>query len=370
VTGVPPVWIVTGATGFLGSALLAGLLRRGCSARCVVRGATEADRAAKLRAALGDRAADGWSRIEIVPGNLGEEHLGLSPGGFSALGRGVSHVLHCGARVNMVLPYRLLYAENVRATEELLDLAESHAARFCYIGSLAAVARGVTREPFELIDLVTGGYALTKWTADRLVSVAHQEGRLKAAIFRPARVTADLRTPRSNPDDLLERVIRLCVRLGAVPLLQTSVRLSPVGWVSDVILALSQTDDVWGSAYHVMAVDTLPWSGVIEVLRDSGYALAELPYARWLSAATAAGRYDPQVARVCSALPADGLSFDDRQVRGPLNARRKLADAYPELRSPPLLLKRTIQTWQQTGQLPVPRSARQSHDPQSDKGRT
>jgi thioester reductase-like protein len=307
-----------------------------------------------LRAALDERAADGWSRIEIVPGNLGEEHFGLPPGGFSALGRGVSHVLHCGARVNMVLPYGSLYEENVRATEELLELAESHAARFCYVSSLAAVAKSVTAEPFELIDLVTGGYALTKWTADRLVSVAHQEGRLKAAIFRPGRVTADSCTARSNPDDLLERVIRICVRLGAAPVLQTRVRLSPVDWVSDVIVALSQTDEVWGRAYHVIAADTLPWSGVVEVFRSTGYALAGLPYDSWLSAVVAAGRHDPEVARVCSALPADGLSFDDRQVSGPLNARRKLADAYPDLPPPPLLLKRIIQAWQKTGQLPVP----------------
>lgn len=353
-TGGPPVWLMTGATGFLGSALLAALIGRGCAVRCVVRGTAEADRAARLRAALGERGAGGWSRIEVVPGNLGEEHLGLAPGAFSALGRGVSHVLHCGARVNMLLPFGSLYQENVRATEELVELAASQAASFCYVSSLAAVAKGVTGEPFELTDLVTGGYALTKWTADRLVSVAHQEGRLRSAIFRPGRVTPDSRTGRSNPDDLLERVIRICLRLGAVPALQTSVRLSPVDWVSDVIVALSQADAAWGCAYHVIAADTLPWSGVADILRRAGYALAELPYGRWRSAVAAAGRHDPEAARVCGALPADGLSFDDRQFRGPLNAERRLAAAYPELPAPPLLMRRIIQGWQQAGQIPVP----------------
>lgn len=353
-TGIAAVWLVTGATGFLGSALLADLLRRGCSVRCVVRGVTEADRAAKLRAALGERAVGEWPGIEVVSGDLGEEHLGLSPGGFAALGRDVSHVVHCGARVNMVMPYESLYEVNVRATEDLLALAESSAARFCYISSFAAVANSVTGEPFELSDLVTGGYALTKWAADRLVSVAHQEGRLKAAIFRPGRITADSRTARSNPDDLLERVIRICVRLEAAPVLQTRVRLSPVDWVSDVIVALSLVDGVWGRAYHVIAADTLPWSGVVEVIRGAGYALAELPYDRWLSAAADAGRHDTEVARVCSALPPDGLSFDDRQVSGPLNAKRKLANAYPDLPPPALLLKRNIQAWQKNGLLPPP----------------
>ena len=353
-TGAAQVWLITGATGFLGSALLSGLLSRGCSVRCVVRESSAADGAAMLRAALGDRAAGWWSRVEVVHGDLSEERLGMTPGDFSLLGRDVSHVLHCGARVNMVLPYGSLYAENVGATEDLLRLAESVAARFCYISTIAAVPKGVTGEPFELTSPAAGGYALTKWTADRLVSVAHQEGRIRAAIFRPGRITADSGTARSNPDDLLERVIRICIGLGAAPVLDTTVRLSPVDWVSEVIVALAQRDEALGRAYHVCASETLAWSGVVEVLRGIGYAVDELPYRDWLSAVVSAGRHDPQVARVCGALPSDGLSFDDRTLSGPLNAKRQLAELYPDLPPAPHLLKRAVEAWQKTGQLPVP----------------
>ncbi len=351
--GERSVSLVTGATGFLGAALVDELLSQGDVVRCVVRGATEAERVAKLRAGLDGLAAEGRSRVEAVPGDLSEEFLGLSAGDFAALGEGVHRVVHCGARVNMTLPYGSLYEANVRSTEYLLQLAEGRRARFNYVGSLAAVARTVTGEPFELTEPVSGGYAMSKWSADRLVSVAHQEGRVDAAIFRPGRITAGLALPRSNPDDLLESVVRICVLLGRAPVLETSVRFSPVDWVGRLVVALSGTDGSRGRAYHLIHAETVAWADVVRALDRAGYALAEVPYPSWRAMAIDAGRHDTDVARVASALPAEELSFDDRLTARPRHARRTMADAYPELPPAETLAEQTLAAWQKTGLLPA-----------------
>ncbi|MFF3595736.1 SDR family oxidoreductase [Kitasatospora indigofera] len=348
-----PVTLLTGATGFLGSALAVRLAEQGDTVRCLVRGATAEERAARLRAALDGRLAEEHRhRVEAVPGDLAEERLGLPPAAFEALGQGVSRVVHCGARVNMTLPYQPLYGANVRATEDLLELAEARAASFCYVSSLAAVGRGVTGEPFELTAPVSGGYGLTKWSADRLVSVAHQEGRLRAVVLRPGRITAHSGTARSNPDDLLEGVIRVSARLGLAPVLDTRIRLSPVDWVSRLVVALCGTDRAHGQAYHLIAARTLPWAAVPAALRAAGYRLTDLPYPRWRSAVLDAGRKDPALARIAHALPETPLSFDDRTACEPRNAARTLGDEHPEPPSAERLLEATLSRWQLAGELP------------------
>ncbi|MCX4745052.1 SDR family oxidoreductase [Kitasatospora sp. NBC_01287] len=335
--------LLTGATGFLGAALANRLLTRGHTLRCVVRGATDEERRAKLHAALPD--AD-QRRLEVVAGDLAARDLGRSAAELAALGQGVTHVVHCGARVNMTLPYTALHRTNVGATETLLSLAETASAAFCYVGSLAAVARTVTGEPFELIDPVSGGYGQSKWAADRLVSVAHQEGRVRAVILRPGRATADSRTALGNPDDLLEQVLRLCLRLGVAPALETGVRLSPVDWMAELAVLLAERAPAQGRAYHLVRAESLRWGEVLDVLREVRPELARLPYPSWRELVTEAGRTDPGTARLATSLPPQPLVFDGHPANRPTNARRTLTDAHPEPPAAEMLLRASVAVWE------------------------
>jgi thioester reductase-like protein len=348
-----PVVLLTGATGFFGAALAAELLRQGRPVRCTVRGGSRSARTARLHQALRAAGVAEPAAAEAVPGDLDQERLGLTADGFRALGQGVGLVVHCGARVNTTLPYAALQRCNVQATEELLRLAETASARFAFIGSMAAVAPGVAGEPFELLTPVSGGYGQTKWSADQLVSTAHRERRLVASIFRPGRISPDRRTGRSNPDDLLDGMLRVCVRLGLAPVLETTLRISPVDWVAALVAALLDAEEATGRAHHLVTGTALPWAEAVVTLRASGLPLELLPYPGWRAAALDATRGDPALARIIGALPADRPPLTERPTRGPVNARRVLGHLFPELAPPSELLAGTIAQWQRNGTLPA-----------------
>jgi len=253
----------------------------------------------------------------------------------------------------MALPYKALHAANVASTQQLLDFAAAGGAAFCFVGSISAVSSLSVGEPFELSHPVKGGYAQSKWAADRLASVAHQEGRVNVLICRPGRATADSRTARGNPDDLLEWLIRVCIRLGAVPDLLTGIRLSPVDWVSEVITRLTLREEAYGQAFHVVSAEALPWTEVVDVLVGTGCRLVRLPYPQWRAAVLDLAKEDQSAALMGQALTERPPVFD-RVTSDPERARQVLGEELPALGPARALLADTIRSWRRAGMFADP----------------
>ena len=107
--------LLTGATGFLGSALMHELL-----------GSTAADIVCLVRTpGAWARPVDALhsARVRMVAGDLSRVQLGLGEAHFNELAGQVDAVVHCGAAVNWVYTYSGLRAANVSGTLELLRLA-------------------------------------------------------------------------------------------------------------------------------------------------------------------------------------------------------------------------------------------------------
>ncbi|MGH7859459.1 MAG: SDR family oxidoreductase, partial [Candidatus Binatia bacterium] len=129
--------LVTGASGFLGTALVAKILSSlpdVAELLLVVRsrpGAPAADRV--QRRVLGSnafealRGRDDWLALErkvsTLDGDLREQNLGLSPADMSALA-GVDLVLHCAATVAFDAPVDEAFETNLLGPIRLLDALE------------------------------------------------------------------------------------------------------------------------------------------------------------------------------------------------------------------------------------------------------
>jgi nucleoside-diphosphate-sugar epimerase len=171
-----PLIAVTGATGFIGRALVDALGPE-ARVRALVR------RRDAQTEALARRGTD------LVFGDLAE------PDTATLLARGTDVVIHCGAQMGLADPVRS-YAVNVIGTERLARAARAAGVRrFIYVSSISVL--GATRRPHNLLTEDDepedtdhlNAYARTKYLGESRLHDAGGGGReLSWTIIRPTNV--------------------------------------------------------------------------------------------------------------------------------------------------------------------------------------
>ncbi len=297
---------LTGATGFLGAHLLHELLEQTPGpVLCLVRAADEAAGARRLRRALERRRL--WREVDgdrIVPlvGDLAEPRFGLSEARFEELGRELGAVYHDGARLDLLRSFRELEAPNVGGTREAIRLAcLGRAKPLVYVSTLSVFDADAYRsgervadedDPVDDPSGLAGGYAQTKWVAERLVREAGARG-LPVSIFRPGVVAGNARTGFTNAEDFAGRLFRGCIQLGCTPAeWRGPARVSPVDFVSRAIVWLSLRPESRGRTFHPLNPHLSTVEELLAAARAFGYRLAPAPIGAWrrqLAAAVEAG---------------------------------------------------------------------------------
>lgn len=195
--------MITGATGFLGSALVDLAVRRGLEVRAAVR-----DRARAV-ALLPDA-------VEIVTADLAD------PASLERAARGCSGVLHVAGSVGDSLAHTR--EGNVEGTRRVLAAAGAAGVpRFVHTSSSAAImdATGLVAEEPSGPPALTDPYSVSKAEAEALVLGAARDG-LAACIVNPVNIYGPSpRGPHSYNG------LFLAAARGEVP----TVVDSPVGWV-------------------------------------------------------------------------------------------------------------------------------------------
>jgi len=283
--------LLTGATGFLGAYLLQSILRE-TAARvcCLVRGGESGT--ARIRANLetyGIWDPDFDNRIDVVEGNLERPNAGMPAASYAALSRSIDAVYHCGAAVNWIYPYRRLSGVNVRGTLELLRFAcAARPKEFHYISSSAVCYSTIgprrIDENVDMLPFIRGihmGYAQAKCVAEALVRQAGDRG-LPVAIYRPALISGDSRTGRSNNFDFVSRFIKGCIEMGTAPDLDWLLDCCPVDFAASSIVKLSRNCDS-NAVFHLINPHGRYWQECILWINLFGYPVRVIPYRAWLS---------------------------------------------------------------------------------------
>lgn len=284
--------LLTGATGFLGVTVLEELIARTeGTVVCLVRAANPDEARTRLAAIFLAATAKllPHARVEIVVGDLASPALGLSVEDFERLTADIDLVIHCGAEVNWSKPYQALRAVNVLSVVEIARLCCARRPKpLLFVSTLAVCyAEGSPDQVDESVDMspyLAGmplAYAQAKSVCERLLATLAQRG-LPVTIVRSGLIAGDSRNGRSNPDDLVCRMLCSAVRTGIAPDVDWQVDACSVDFVASAIVALARAPQQGVSTLHVHNPTPRHWREIVAWLNVAGYRTALVPYSDWL----------------------------------------------------------------------------------------
>jgi nucleoside-diphosphate-sugar epimerase len=197
------VLVLTGATGFLGSHLMAALLARGDRLVILGRASGEiglSERIAKLLDWFGYENSRG--QIEPIEVDLLKPFLGLTQHEYHALCAKRGQIIHCASDTRFSEGNRLSSTEtNVHGLKEMINFAEDSRSSFFHYVSTAYVAGSTSSLCAEAPvngDGFANVYEETKARAEKEVAARCTMNGIPYTILRPSIVYGDSRTGRAN----------------------------------------------------------------------------------------------------------------------------------------------------------------------------
>ncbi|WOI44119.1 non-ribosomal peptide synthetase [Acidovorax sp. BLS4] len=283
---------LTGASGFVGSHLLAALLRdTSACVVCHVRAADEAQGRQRLQRAMAERQLGAiWddARIQVVTGDLGAPQLGLDEAAVQRVRDGCDSIYHCAAQVDFLHPYASLKGPNVDSVVTLLEwTSQGRPKTLHYVSTLAVIGQNedggtvTERSALPSWNGLVDGYSQSKWVADALAREAQARG-MPVAIYRLGAVTGDHDHAICNAADLIWRVAHLYADLQSIPDMDLPLNMTPVDDVARAILGLAARASSWGQVYHLVSPAPLRVRDIPPVFERLGLHLEPVALESWL----------------------------------------------------------------------------------------
>jgi thioester reductase-like protein len=262
-----PAVVITGATGILGSAVLAEALQRGHRPVAIMRDSSHEQARARIRAVLGVygmRAAA--EDVDIVNGDVRRTWLGMEPRIAAGLLGCAQAFIHCAASTSFnPKDDNCVWESNVGGVQNVLDLLSNRNVPFYHVSTAyVAGARGGVAFEHELDDRhgFTNAYERSKWHAETSVRNAFESGRVRGAVFRPGIIVG------SSADGAISDFQNIYGFLRLVHLAQTRLagrenvirfegspdtlcNFVPVDWTAKALWQIIEREGASNQAYHL-----------------------------------------------------------------------------------------------------------------------
>jgi len=273
---------VTGSTGYLGSYVVAGLLREHrerlsllVRAHHPLQARERLWRALQLHMDFDEFRSHMDSRVDIYMGDITERDLGLTREVYTRLSDRVDSVIHIAASLNRKSS-KACFNVNLRGSLEVVKLARTVQAtrglrRFSEVSTTAVAGTRKGEVVYEdtAIDWERSDYdpyARTKKFAEHMLHELLPD--VSCLVFRPSIVLGDSRFAATTQFDM----VRAFVMLARLPVLpfnpQWRLDIVPADYVGKAIVALHQKESLEHGCYHLSSgQDSLTYSQIVNSLR-------------------------------------------------------------------------------------------------------
>jgi len=222
--------LITGATGWVGSHLLAECLQSGRGKiHCLVRAEDRDSGMARLRdqlAAIGSALeTDREARIVPLIGDIEQPRLGLDEAQWQQLCTNVDAIYHLAASTNVLDDYATLRHTNVDPLQAVLELALAHHLKPIYCSSPMTVCRRIGTDGIRVLSeervdadpqgLLTG-YAQSKWVAENILQQASSQG-VPVRIYRTSHALPSSRNGLAKRKDTYTSALATASSAAVIP---------------------------------------------------------------------------------------------------------------------------------------------------------
>ncbi|KAL4974125.1 hypothetical protein BDW66DRAFT_153167 [Aspergillus desertorum] len=323
--------LVTGATGSLGSHLVAHLARlpNVQSVICLNRMSGVEPRVRQKEAlaarSLSLRSAEEVKLIVIESDTI-NERMGLPAEQWTYLQENVTHIVHNAWPMNGAAQLSSFEGQ-FHALQNLIELAkciataQRHPVRFQFISSIGTVNGGGALEGRTRIEKVMdNGYNEAKFVCERMIheTLQRHPAVFQAMIVRPGQIAGSEKTGYWNTSEHFPAMVKSSQSLGVFPALAGRLGWTPVDVAARVIAELLLDEVIPEEIYHVDHPIGQSWATVVDMLAGELEA-TKVPFREWLQRVRgcSGGRDNP------ARLMADWLetNFERMSCQGPLDTR-------------------------------------------------
>lgn len=300
----PRAILLTGATGFVGSHLLAELLSTTRAAiYCLVRNSLQEKAEQRLHRVL-DRyqialGAEQLERVHVVPGDVAERDFGMPAQAYQALSRQTDIIYHSASAVNFIQPYSYMKRDNVQGLREIIRFAAQNQTKPLVLLSTISVyswghlhtGKKVMLEsddidqnlPAVITDI---GYVRSKWVMEKIADLAASRG-LPLMTFRLGYATSHSKSGISASYQWWGRLVQTCISSGTVPdLRDLREGLTTVDYMTRAIAHISRNPQATGHKFNLIhqGANNLTLKDFFRLLeRYFDFRFRCLPFDTWLA---------------------------------------------------------------------------------------